>query len=148
MSLIVDEIFYNALKKNPEIMKMTGGRIYSTAITVPPTEQDNVSTPYVIIMFDGGSNDLSTKDDYEGFTDSVNVTIEVVADNRRSVGVLMQKIRDAVRKYFYLVDMDEGHEDYALLPMDYSLNFSGVSWDWTKPCYWQTMTYQCSTHRD
>ena len=146
MSLTTDEIFWNALKHDADIMKTTGGRIYSTAITVPPTEQDNVSVPYIVTSFGGGGNDQQTKDDYESDSDSVKISIEVTAKTREELGELMKKVRQAVRNYFR--DATEDSEDYDLIPDDYQLNFSEVSWDWEKPCFWQTLTYQCSTKND
>lgn len=146
MSLTTDEIFWNALKHDAVIVKTTGARIYSAAITVPPSEQDNVSVPYIVTSFDGGSNEQQTKDDYESDTDTVDVSIEVTAKTREELGELMGQVRQAVRNYFR--GATEDSEDYDLIPDDYQLSFSAVSWDWEKPCFWQTLIYQCSTKND
>lgn len=146
MGLITDEIFYNALRRSEAVTAATGGRIYSTCVEVPPMEQDNTPLPYVIITFDGLQNDGLTKDDYEGDTDTVSISIEVSAESRRQVGELARLIRQTVRDY--LRNIDEDSDDYPLCPDDYQLSASGVAWDWTKPCYYQTMTYKCSTKND
>lgn len=146
MSLTVDEVFWHALRQDQDIMEATGERVYTTAITIPPADLDNVDLPYVIISFDGGDNDQSTKDDYEGDSDSISVGIEVAAKTREDLGTLMHKVRQTVRDYFR--EVTEESEDYDLIPDDYQLSFSAVSWDWEKPCFWQKLTYQCSSDND
>lgn len=142
MALTTDEVFYNALMSDEKVIAATGGRIRSTCFEVPPTEQDNTQTPYIIVMFDGMQNEESTKDDYEGDTDTTTISIEVAAESRKEVGIVTRLVRQAVRNYFRDVDDDED------IPKDYHLTASPVAWDWTKPCYYQTMTYQCTTLND
>lgn len=144
MSLITDEIFYNALRADEQLMEATKGRIMSTCIEVAPTEQDNTPMPYIIVTFDGMQNDGSTKDDLEGDFDSVTVSIEIAAESRKEVGQLSLMVRQAVRDYFRDPDEDDSDE----VPTDYQLSASGVAWDWTRPCYYQTLTYQCTTEND
>lgn len=146
MSLITDEIFYNALRADEQLMEATKGRIMSTCIEVAPTEQDNTPMPYIIVMFDGMQNDGATKDDLEGDFDNVTVSIEIVAESRKEVGLLARMARQAVRNYFN--DMTADDDDFIKMPEDYQLSASGVAWDWTRPCYYQTLTYQCTTDND
>ena len=146
MSLITDKVFYNALRSNAALMEQVGGRIESTSNPVPDDQLDNVPVPYVIITFDGLQNEGFTKDNsYEGDTDKVQVSIDVTAQTRDELGDLMQAIRDAVIEYF---EDTEGHawDDYDYVPNSYTFSASPVAYDSMKPCYYQTLTYDCDTN--
>jgi hypothetical protein len=146
MSLITDKVFYNALRSNTALMEQVGGRIESTSIPVPDEQLDNVPVPYVIITFDGLQNDGFTKDNnFEGDTDHVQVGIEVAADTRDELGDIMQAIRDTVVAYF---EDTEGHawDDYDYVPVNYTFTASPVGYDSMKPCYYQTLNYNCDTN--
>lgn len=125
-------------------------RIYNTSIPVPDEDLDNVPVPYIIVKFDGMTNDQSTKDDYEGDTDTVTVSIEVTATTRKQLAKLMKMIREAVHDYFvnYTPPNDDSEDDMSdEVPIDYLISASEVNYDAWKPCMFQTMTYQCDTYR-
>ena len=146
MSLITDKVFYNALRSNAALMAAVGGRIESTSIPVPDEEFENTPLPYVIITFDGLQNDGFTKDNnFEGDTDHVQVGIEVAADTRDELGDIMQAIRETVVAYF---EDTEGHawDDYDYVPVNYTFTASPVGYDSEKPCYYQTLNYNCDTN--
>ena len=146
MSLITDKVFYNALRSNAELMATVGGRIESTSIPVPDEQLDNTPVPYIIITFDGLQNEGHTKDNsFEGETDKVQVGIEVAADSRDDLGEIMQTIRDTIIEYF---EDNEGHawDDYAYIPTNYTLTASAIGYDGDKPCYYQTLIYNCDTN--
>ena len=145
MSLITDKVFYNALRSNAELMATVGGRIESTSIPVPDEEFDNVDVPYIIITFDGLQNEGFTKDNsFEGDQDKVQVSIEVAANTRDDLGDIMQTIRETIIEYF---EDTEGHawDDYDYIPTNYTFTASAVGYDSMKPCYYQTLTYNCDT---
>ena len=145
MSLITDKVFYNALRSNAELMATVGGRIESTSIPVPDEEFDNVDVPYIIITFDGLQNEGFTKDNsFEGDQDKVQVSIEVAANTRDDLGDIMQTIRETIIEYF---EDTEGHawDDYDYIPQNYTFTASAVGYDSMKPCYYQTLTYNCDT---
>ena len=145
MSLITDKVFYNALRSNAALMGMVGGRIESTSIPVPDEQLNNEPVPYIIITFDGLQNEGFTKDNsYEGDTDKVQVSIDVAAQTRDELGDIMQAIRETVVAYF---EDDEGHawDDYQYIPINYTLTASAFGYDSMKPCYYQTLTYDCNT---
>ena len=146
MSLITDKVFYNALRSNAELMATVGGRIESTSIPVPDDEFENTPVPYVIITFDGLQNDGFTKDNsFEGDTDRVQVGIVVVADTRDDLGDIMQAIRAIIIAYF---EDGENHtyDDYDLVPNSYTFSAGQIGYDPDKPCYYQTLTYNCDTN--
>lgn len=147
MSLKTDIIFIRALQENTQLMAMLpAGGLYNTAIPLPDVEQDNTPLPYVLVSFDGMTNEGQTKDSFEGDTDRVNISVEIAAISRPQLAELVETVRTTIREFFEnLMDDDE---DYDMVPYDYQLTASAVAYDADKPCYWQVLTYQCETNRD
>lgn len=147
MSLQTDIIFYRAIVEDEAIVEATGGRIYNTAIPLPDEQLNNVPAPYVVITYDGMSNDPGSKDDpYEGITDTVQIGIEVVANNRNELADLTKRIRTAVHDFFCAAEPLD--EDFVLVPDDYAITASPVQYDQYKPAYWQQLRYSCSTENE
>ena len=145
MSLQTDIIFVKAIKSDTELLRQLAiGDVYNTAIALPDEDLDNADVPYVIVSQGEGVNDGTTKDDYEGDTDSVNITIEVAARTRAELGTLADRIRKAVRRYFQ--NASEGDDDFDLVPIDYQFSAKPVTYDPLKPCYWMELTYQCEVY--
>lgn len=135
MSLAIDSIFIAAIKANNALMQSIGGRVYSTAIPLPDEAADNVPVPYVIVTFDGLTNDAATKDDpYESDNDVVNIGIEITANNRAALAALVSAVRSTI--HTYMIEQTTDIEDYQF-------SAEGVQYDQYKPCYWQTLRYQC-----
>lgn len=146
MSLLTDKIFVKALRSNATLMALLpAGDVYNTAITTPDEDLDNEPVPYIIVSFDGLTNDPSTKDDYEGDTDTVNIGIEVAAESRPQLGSIMQTVRETVEDYFD--NLPDSDEDWPLVPFGYQLTADPVQYDMIKPCFWQVLHYQCDTNR-
>ena len=84
MSLLTDIIFVKALRADQSLMKMLpAGDVYNTTIALPDEDMDNAPLPYVIVSFDGLTNDQETKDDpYESESDTVSISIEIAAKTR------------------------------------------------------------------
>ena len=161
MSLQTDRIFFKALNADSERTAMLGAkaatattesvppRLYNTAIPLPDEDAENVPAPYVIITFDSLQNDESTKDSYEGDTDTVQIGIEVVAVTRPQLTMMTEMIRKDVREFFENYEAPaEGEDLTALIPYDYRMSATAVIYDGDKPAYWQTLNYQCDTQRD
>lgn len=146
MSLQTDIIFVKALRADAELMeRLAAGDVYNTAIALPDESLDNAPLPYVIVSFDGLTNDVETKDDpFEGDSDSVTVSVEVAARTRDELGALAESVRRQVHRYF--TDAVPSDEDAALVPLGYQFSAGQVSYDQAKPCYWQVLTYQCDTN--
>ena len=149
MSLATDSIFVSALQSNSELQeKLTEyiddddnvqydetPRLYGTAIGLPDEDADNVPVPYVIVTFDGLTNDQGTKDDrYESENDTVNIGVEVTAKTLDDLHELTQMVRDTILSYLRT-------NDTAI--MDYNFAAQQIQYDSMKPCYWQMITYQC-----
>jgi hypothetical protein len=146
MSLQTDIIFVKALRADEELMaKLAAGDVYNTAIAMPDEDLDNAPLPYVIVSFDGLTNDIDTKDDpYESDSDAVNISIEIAARTRPELCQLAEAVRHQVHQYF--LDADPTDEDADLIPHDYQFSAQAVNYDSLKPCYWQVLTYQCDTN--
>ena len=141
MSLATDSIFVSAISSNSELMQGIGGRLYSTAIPLPDEDIDNVPVPFVIVTFDGLTNDQSSKDDpYESDNDSVNISVELVAATREKLADLAEDIRSTIYNYMMAQDGFEIE--------DYQFSADAVQFDALKPCYWQTLHYQCDVIND
>ena len=151
MSLATDSIFVSALKSNSDLLyKLTESldddgttvidetpRLYGTAIGLPDDDADNVPVPYIIVTFDGLTNDAGTKDDrYESPYDTVNIGVEVTAKTLDDLHTLTQMVRDTILSYLRT-------NDTAI--MDYNFAAQQIQYDSLKPCYWQVLTYQCDT---
>jgi len=149
MALELDEIFYAALTADTTIAEACGyvapksqgdpgtpARIYSTCVEVPPTDNDNTPLPYIIITDDGLQNNQSTKDDvWESIEDRVQASVQVSAKNPKEVKRLTRLCRKAIADYIATMS---GSRPYLQ-----SLTTDGTAWDWTKPCYYKTLQYQC-----
>ena len=152
MSLATDSIFTTALQSNSDLMATLGyvaptltdkgkpARLYGTAIPLPDEDADNVPVPYVIVTFDGLNNDAGTKDDrYESEYDRVNIGIEVVGKTLKDLHDLTQMVRDTILTYFRATET---------AVEDYTFTADAIQYDSLKPCYWQTLRYQCDTTSD
>ncbi len=144
MAVELDELFFNALKADAELVTAVDGRIESTCFEVSPDEQDNTLLPCIIVTDDGLTNNLGTKDDvWEGSEDRVQASIEVDGRDPKEVKSLIRMVRKAISDYIASL-YDQGEE----IPTLQSVQTNGVAWDWMKPCYHSTITYQCDVKID
>ncbi len=135
MGLATDSIFIAALSQDSEIMETIGGRLYGTAIPLPDEDLDNVPLPYLVVTFDGLSNDSQTKDyTYEGDFDQVTIGVLVVGETLGSLHDLTQQVRETILAY--MEEEDTGIEDYQFTAQ-------AIQYEALKPCYWQVLSYQC-----
>ena len=147
MSLLTDIIFVKALRSNAELIgQLPAGDVYNTAIALPDEEVENAPLPYIIVSFDGLNNQDTTKDDaFESESDRVQIGITICAGEREELGEMAVAVRTTIREYFREHYGDDSDEDFALIPNDITLSAQGVQYDSMKPCFWQTLTYQCDT---
>lgn len=140
----VDEIIYDAIRADEELMTAISGHVVSTCFEVSPTDADNTPLPYIIVTDDGFQNQVESKDDgWEGTEDRVSVGVEVAAESPQDVKRLIRMVRQAVASY--IGQMCDDGEDIPELD---SLSSDGLAWDWSKPCYYQRLTYQCITNTE
>ena len=147
MSLQTDIVFVAAIKSDAELLRQLAiGDVYNTAIALPDDDLDNAEVPYVIVAEGDVVNDGTTKDDYEGDTDSVNISVEVAARTRAELGHMTDRIRKAIRRYF--CNVTEEDECFDMVPIDYQFMAKPVNYDPLKPCYWRELNYQCDVRND
>ena len=148
MSLLQDVVFVNALRADSVLMaKLPAGDVYNTAIGLPDEDLDNAPIPYIIVHFDGLTNNAETKDDpFEGDTDDVQISIEIAARTRIELGEIADQIRKDVHNYF--INASEEDDDFDLVPADYTFSAQAVNYDPLKPCHWQILNYQCDCNND
>ena len=142
--LELDEIFFNALMADADLVLAVGGRIESTCFEVSPEDQDNTQLPCIIVTDDGLTNNLTTKDtEWESGEDRVQASVEVDGRDPKEVKKLIRMVRKAIANYITSL-YDQGEE----IPCLQSVQTNGVAWDWMKPCYHSTITYQCDVQND
>jgi hypothetical protein len=137
--IALDEILFNALRSDAVLMEDVGGRIVSTCFEVGPDKPDNTDLPCIIVMDDGLQNNPDTKDcEWEAYEDRVTASVEVDAKSSKAVKALIRKVRHAIADYIQTL-YNEGEE----IPKLESIVSNGIAWDWMKPCYHSTLTYNC-----
>ena len=142
--LELDELFFNALMADADLVLAVGGRIESTCFEVSPDEQDNTPLPCIIVTDDGLTNNQQTKDNvWESGEDRVQASVEVDATSPKQVKRLIRMVRKAINNY--ITSLYTQGED---IPNLQSVQTNGVAWDWMKPCYHETITYQCDVLND
>lgn len=140
----VDEIIYDAIKADDDLMAAIGGRVVSTCFEVSPTEADNTPVPNIIVTDDGFQNLIGTKDNvWESGEDTVQASVDIAADSPSEVKRLVRMVRKAVETH-----MCSLYASGEQTPELESLTSDGIAWDWMKPCYYQKLTYQCITNTD
>lgn len=144
MALELDELFFNALMADADLVLAVGGRIESTCFEVSPEDQDNTQLPCIIVTDDGLTNQPDNKDvEWESRIDRVQASVEVDAKDPKDVKALIRMVRKAVANYIESM-ADNGEE----IPCLQSVQTNGVAWDWMKPCYHSTITYTCDIEND
>lgn len=138
MSLITDKKFFDILRNDKRITAHVGQNIKNTVSVrsdsaIPPI-------PLILVSYQGMSERYETKDDgFDSSTDDVNIEILVAHESREKLGELIHLCRVAIGEYIY------EHPDEDLIPIDYKLTASGVSYDPLRPCYLQSLNYACET---
>lgn len=140
--LDTDSFLVSAIKADARLSGAIDGNIFSTAVPVPDEDLDNVPLPYVIVTYDGMTQDTDTKDQsgYESDSDINTCRVEIVAESRESLAELISDARRAIRKFF-----EDGDE---LSVEDYTVSAGRVDYDPQKPCYYQDLTYLITTPND
>ena len=134
----LDEILYDALRANSDLMQAVGERIVSTCFEVGPDGSDNTELPNIIVTDDGWQNQPETKDTtWEGTNDRILASIDVGGRSPKDVKQLISMCRKAVSAEIHR--MTEAGEEIPYLD---SVQASQLEWDWMKPCYHQSLTYQ------
>jgi hypothetical protein len=151
--LSTDIFFIAAIKSNEELMELLPAHDVYNNVADPDFDMDNVAMPYIIVNNDGGNNDTSSKDnDYESENDKVNISVRIVARNRKELDNLASTVRQTIHQY--ICDMDdqlsagEEPEGWELKPEDYTFSFSDIAYEMQKPSHYVMFYYQCDVTND
>ena len=151
--LSTDIFFIAAIKSNDELMALLPAHNVYNNVADPDFDMDNVAMPYIIVNNDGGNNDTSSKDnDYESENDKVNISVRIVARNRKELDNLASTVRQTIHQY--ICDMDdqlsagEEPEGWELKPEDYTFSFSDIAYEMQKPSHYVMFYYQCDVTND
>ena len=140
----LDELFFNAIMADADLVLAVGGRVESTCFEVSPDETDNTLLPNIIITDDGLTNQPDSKDvEWESREDRVQASVDVAAEDPKQVKQLIGMVRHAIANYIQALD-DQGED----IPYLQSIQTAGVAWDWMKPCYHDVITYTCDVQND
>ena len=146
MSLQTDLIFIRAINESKDVMSAIGGRLYGTAIPLPDKDADNVPVPYIIVTFDGLTNDPETKDEgFEGEEDTVTVGVLLTASTNEGLHALNDAVRGAIAEFFE--GLGEDDPDFGIVPESYLFKAGRIEYDPIKPCYYQELSYECITNK-
>ena len=101
----LDELFFNALMADADLVLAVGGRIESTCFEVSPDETDNTLLPNIIITDDGLTNQPDSKDvEWESREDRVQASVDVAAEDPKQVKQLIGMVRHAIANYIQSLD--------------------------------------------
>ena len=140
----LDELFFNALMADADLVLAVSGRIESTCFEVSPDGEDNTQLPCIIVTDDGLTNQPTDKDvEWESSQDRVQASVEVSAKDPKDVKTLIRMVRKAIANHISSL-YDKGED----IPTLQSIQTNGVAWDWMKPCYHETITYKCDVPND
>lgn len=145
MSLRTDQFFFNAIRANTSLWNQVGGRVFNPDRSTVDEKADRI--PYLIIHMDGVRNDIGSKDDVEGDTDTVQIGILCVASDRDKLATLTEAVRRQCITYLHQVEEDPTASDRPLAPTDWEFTAEAVNYDEKKPCVWQQLNYKCDTNR-
>ena len=136
--LRLDKILFDAITADAELMQTVGNRVKSTCFEVSPEEQDNTPLPYIVIRDLGKKPAQTTKDDeWMPSLWNAGAGIEVGATSPNEVDAIVMRAMKAVANYMQTLEGDVPYLNEGFPQTQ------GVSWDWTKPCYWDLAQYQC-----
>ena len=101
----LDEIIFDALKANVELVALTKGKIFSTVVEAPKFDAANTKAPFIVVMDEPFTNDLGTKDTmWESGTDHVKAGVVLAGNSRKQVGLMRRKVRQAIADYVAKLD--------------------------------------------
>lgn len=144
--LKLDELIFNAIKADADLIAAVGSRVESTCFEVSPDGDDNTPLPYIVIRDEGKRPANQTKDDdWMPSRWQVGAAIEIGAQEPKAVGDLAMMAMRAVNNYIHAL-YDQGEDIPNLI--DGFPQTDGVQWDWMKPCYWDLVHYQCDIEND
>ena len=144
--LKLDQLIYNAICADSELMTTIGSRVESTCFEVSPDAKDNTPLPYIVIRDEGKQPAQATKDDdWMPSMWQMGAAIEVGAKDPKEVDDIAMMAMRAVNNYITTL-YNQG--EYIPNLLEGFPKTDGVQWDWMKPCYWDLVHYVCDVQNN
>ena len=138
METIVADIAIVQALRSETVETLVEHRIFNTMRPEYDEQEDKI--PYIIVTYEGMTNDNHTKDSIEGDEDVERVNVLIVAQDRVQLANIINEARKAIREYL-------GGDAFDTNGIaDYSVSATPVMGDWTVPCTYQSLNYTIYTN--
>lgn len=138
-TIVADIAIVQALQRSETIETLVEHRIFNTMRPEYDEQEDKI--PYIVVTYEGMTNDNDTKDSIEGDEDVERVNVLIVAQDRVQLSNIVNAARKDIREYLSGVDASDR---YGIA--DYSVSATPVMGDWTVPCTYQSLNYTIYTN--
>ena len=135
--IVADIAVMHSLNRSDALTTLVENRIFNTMRPEYDEQEDKI--PYIVVTYEGMTNDNDTKDSIEGDEDVERVNVLIVAQDRVLLANIINEARTAIRDYLG----GDAFDTYGIA--DYSVSASAVLGDWTVPCVYQSLNYTIST---
>lgn len=136
--IVADIAVMQSLNRSDALTTLVENRIFNTMRPELDEREDKI--PYIVVSYEGMTNDCDNKDLCEGAQDVERVNVLCVAQDRIQLANVINVARDAVRSY---LNSDDCFAKYSI--EDYEISASAILGDWTVPCVYQSLNYTIST---
>lgn len=135
--IVADIAVMHSLNRSDALTTLVENRIFNTMRPEYDEQEDKI--PYIVVTYEGMTNDNDNKDSIEGDEDVERVNVLIVAQDRVQLSNIINEARTAIRDYLG----GDAFDTYGIA--DYSVSASAVLGDWTVPCVYQSLNYTIST---
>lgn len=135
--IVADIAVMHSLNRSDALITLVENRIFNTMRPEYDEQEDKI--PYIVVTYEGMTNDNDNKDSIEGDEDVERVNVLIVAQDRVQLSNIVNAARTAIRDYLG----GDAFDTYGIA--DYSVSASAILGDWTVPCVYQSLNYTIST---
>lgn len=135
--IVADIAVMHSLNRSDALTTLVENRIFNTMRPEYDEQEDKI--PYIVVTYEGMTNNNDNKDSIEGDEDVERVNVLIVAQDRVQLSNIVNAARTAIRDYLG----GDAFDTYGIA--DYSVSASAVLGDWTVPCVYQSLNYTIST---
>lgn len=135
--IVADIAVMHSLNRSDALTTLVENRIFNTMRPEYDEQEDKI--PYIVVTYEGMTNDNDNKDSIEGDEDVERVNVLIVAQDRVQLSNIINEARKAIRDYLG----GDAFDTYGIA--DYSVTASAILGDWTVPCVYQSLNYSIST---
>ena len=136
--IVADIAVMHSLNRSDALTTLVENRIFNTMRPEYDEQEDKI--PYIVVTYEGMTNDNDNKDSIEGDEDVERVNVLIVAQDRVQLSNIINEARKAIREYLG----GDAFDTYGIA--DYSVSATPVMGDWTVPCTYQSLNYTIYTN--